>query len=256
MTDSLTYVYAVARDPLGEDVEDVEGVGGVPIRLVHEAGLTAVVSTVDGEEFGEQGLRRNLEDLAWLERTVRAHDRVVNAVAAHTAAVPLALATVYFTDDRVRAVLAANASRFGEVLDKIAGRAEWGVKAYAQLDAPAEPAQSEGAAPGTAYLQRLKSRKEGREQAESRALEEAGEVHQALAELAEETHVHPPQNRELAGYQGTMVLNGAYLVPEARADEFAAKVRDIAATATGLRLERTGPWPPYSFAVAPDEAER
>jgi hypothetical protein len=51
-----------------------------------------------------------------------------------------------------------------------------------------------------------------------------------------------------------MVLNGAYLVPEGRAGEFADQVRALTERHPAVRLELTGPWPPYSFAGM-DDAE-
>jgi hypothetical protein len=53
-----------------------------------------------------------------------------------------------------------------------------------------------------------------------------------------------------------MVLNGAYLVDVTRADEFADAVDSSAAVQPALRLELTGPWPPYSFTAGePAEAD-
>jgi hypothetical protein len=45
-----------------------------------------------------------------------------------------------------------------------------------------------------------------------------------------------------------MVLNGTYLVDDDRADEFASTVEELGKEYPGIRLELTGPWPPYSFA--------
>jgi len=45
-----------------------------------------------------------------------------------------------------------------------------------------------------------------------------------------------------------MVLNVAYLLDDTRADDFAAAVAALADQHPGVRLELTGPWPPYSFA--------
>ncbi len=52
-----------------------------------------------------------------------------------------------------------------------------------------------------------------------------------------------------------MVLNAAYLLDDDRADSFAAAVRALSDRYPGLRLELTGPWPPYSFAAA-ESADR
>jgi hypothetical protein len=46
-----------------------------------------------------------------------------------------------------------------------------------------------------------------------------------------------------------MILNGAYLVDLDESDGFAAAVRRLVAECPNMRIELTGPWPPYSFAV-------
>src|SRR5258707_13136802 len=66
------WVYALAKR--GEPtLPGLAGVAGAPVRLVDADGLTAVVSDVTLEDFGEGALRRNLEDMAWLEAVARAH---------------------------------------------------------------------------------------------------------------------------------------------------------------------------------------
>ena len=258
MTETLSYVYAILRHDAAPPSE-VKGIAGAEVRKVAAGELAALVSTVSAEEFGEQGLREHLEDLRWLERTVWEHNSVVDAAAAVATVAPLALATVYYDDDRVRAALQERAEEFLGVLDLITGRTEWGVKAYAELSAPegaedsGEDAQAES--PGRAYLGKLRKRKEGRARAEGEAVERAGEVHEALAAIADAVRVPPPQNKDLAGYQGMMVLNGAYLVDDARTEEFRAAV-DEAVRDSSLRVELTGPWAPYSFAVVDVEERR
>ena len=68
---SAVWVYALTERG-GAALPGVTGVAGGPVRLVDADGLTAVVSSVSLEEFGEEALRRNLEDLAWLEAVARA----------------------------------------------------------------------------------------------------------------------------------------------------------------------------------------
>jgi hypothetical protein len=50
-----------------------------------------------------------------------------------------------------------------------------------------------------------------------------------------------------------MILNAAYLLDSARREDFAAAVTALAGRHPGVRLELTGPWPPYSFAGAGEE---
>ncbi|MER7014479.1 GvpL/GvpF family gas vesicle protein [Saccharopolyspora sp. NPDC000359] len=254
MAEPMTYVYGIMPDPGTDATPDVLGVGGAAVRVVREAGLAALVSTVDAAEFGEEPLRTNLEDLQWLEATARAHNQVLLVAAPGAAVAPFGLATVYFDDDRVRALLAERSPDFTEVLRTIEGRVEWGVKAYADLDNPAlrragtSAVEEPAGGPGASYLRQLRERRDSRADAEGVAVELAGEVHDELSALAAASRVHPPQNRELAGYAGLMVLNCSYLVDEAAGEEFAAQVRALAGRNEALEVQLTGPWPPYSFA--------
>ncbi|MBK0867799.1 MAG: GvpL/GvpF family gas vesicle protein [Saccharopolyspora sp.] len=249
MTEPMTYLYAISREPPAP--EGISGIGGEPVRVVPGEGITALVSTVDAADFGERGLREHLEDVRWLEETARAHNRVVDA--ARTPIAPLGLATVYLSDDRVREVLRERGAHFRAVLDRVAGRTEWGVKAYA--DPPAEetpPQEPESERPGAAYLQRARRRREFSERSWADAVHRAERLHADLAAFARASRVLPPQDRDLAGYTGRMLLNGAYLVDDERGDEFAGAVTG-SADRVGLRAELTGPWPPYSFATLEDE---
>jgi hypothetical protein len=81
-TDTATYLYAITSatgDLTLADLKGLTGVGGGPVRSVVHEDLLALVGTVPQEAFGEAALRRNLEDLAWLEATARAHHAVVDA---------------------------------------------------------------------------------------------------------------------------------------------------------------------------------
>src|SRR6185503_18837915 len=93
--------------------------------------LTAAVGTVGLDEFGEEGLRRNLEDLDWLAATARAHDAVIAAIARFGPVVPMRMATVYLDDQRVSKLLEARRDDFVTALRHVTARAELGVKAYA-----------------------------------------------------------------------------------------------------------------------------
>jgi len=81
-------------------------------------------------EFGEAALRQNLEDLDWLERTARAHHKVIETVAKERPVVPMRLATVYSSDEAAAGMLAERAADLRQALTRLARRSEWGVKAY------------------------------------------------------------------------------------------------------------------------------
>lgn len=262
---TAVYLYGVTRafdlSTLGETV----GVAGTPVRGIVAGGLTALVSTVRMEEYGEEALRANLEDLAWLEATARAHHDVVDRAARAAPTAPVRIATVYHDDRRVAQVLEQEGKRFGALLDRLTGRSEWGLKAYAHpreggthdlggdgtaprsptADSTA-PAETESGA-GTAYLRRRQEQRRRREDSARQMTEQAQAIQTELQGRAVAIRRHPPQDPALSGRSGTLILNMAYLLDDEQAEGFLELVRALDQRTPGIDVEVTGPWPPYSF---------
>jgi len=259
-----TWVYAVT---VGDRTipPGLAGVGGAPLRAVPAAGLVAVVSAVDLAEYGEEPLRRNLENLEWLEATARAHHNVIDAVAEAGQTVPMQMATLYRGDERVAEMLAERRDDFLAALDKVRGRTEWGIKIYLPGSGVAAPtagaarmsgtARTAGGAdrPGAAFLQRRRSELAAREHARAAAASSAEEIHAELAQLSAAARLHKPQHPQLTGRSEPMILNATYLVDDDRGGEFSAAADELAGRHPAVRLELTGPWPPYSFTVPGEE---
>jgi len=212
-----------------------------------------VVSDVDLDEFGEDGLRRNLEDLQWLEEVARTHDAVVRAATAVGPTAPLRLATVCFDDDQVRSRMDQWHDPLVRALDRVDGRVEFSVKAYAAQPEPAGQAATARSGPatgsgaGAAYLQRRREETLRRRQADDVAARDADGLYDALAAVAVAGRRLRTQDPRLAHHVGTMTLNAAFLVDAGT--DFAATVDDIADGHPRLRVEAAGPWPAYSFAT-------
>ncbi|XVQ15684.1 GvpL/GvpF family gas vesicle protein [Spirillospora sp. CA-255316] len=271
---TAVYLYGVARDLDPATLEGAHGIASAPVRaLTSSTGLTALVSTVRLDQYGEEALRANLEDLTFLEDTARAHHQVVDLAARAAPTAPVRIATLYRDDDRVTRLLTDRHDHFTQILDAITGRTEWGIKAYAHAEAyqnpPAgtatEPAAGTGAGDGTAagasggtgggaaggagtaYLKRRQDERRRRQDATRRITEQAEALHAELAAHAEATRQHPPQDPRLSGHEGTLVLNVAYLVDDARTHTFLQTARDFDDRLPGIEIQVTGPWPPYSF---------
>ncbi|GLX95027.1 GvpL/GvpF family gas vesicle protein [Herbidospora sp. NBRC 101105] len=246
MTDTGTYLYAVTEETPASGLEGLHGVADTEVRTIPCEGLVAYVSTVSLDEFGAEPLRRSMEDLDWLSETAGAHHHVVEEVADRAPVAPVRLVTVYRGDEQVKDLLRARHDDFVDVLSSVAGRREWGVKAYVDLSAPgpAQTAPSLGG-PGTAYLKRRQAGLRSREEAWRQAAMEAERLHETLSSIAVASHRHRAQDPELSGRKEAMLLNGAYLVERSRDDEFLKTVDDL--RDRGVEIELTGPWAPYSF---------
>ncbi|MFF9628904.1 GvpL/GvpF family gas vesicle protein [Streptomyces fradiae] len=271
----LSYAYAVVRPPLTLP-RDLLGVAGGLVRLVEAERVAAAVGSVPESEFSEAALTARLEDLDWLEAVARAHHGVVEALAAHTTVLPLRLATVYLDDDRVRDALRRDEASFTDLLDRLAGSVEWGVKVYAEQPAPGGSAGAEAGGgagpeggppdPGRAYLRRRRQQHVAREASWASAADAVRRIEAEARAVALRHARHRPQQQGLAGARpeegapearapGENVANDAYLVPRERSAEFRERVLRSVEGAPGVRVEITGPWAPYSFAAAPERTD-
>ncbi|WP_329409883.1 GvpL/GvpF family gas vesicle protein [Nocardia vinacea] len=262
MTEQVgVWLYAVTRaTDAAAGSGSITGVAGEPVRAVVSDALAAFVGSVPLEVFGEQPLRRNLEDLDWLAATARAHDAVVSALVRRGPTVPLRLATVFLDDERVRELLDTRRADFIAALTLVTGRTEWGVKAYtdrATLTAAVADARAastgSGKGTGTAYLARRRAELSAQETVERDAAERAEAVHARLVRHAAAGRRQAATDPALSGRRDWMVLNGTYLVDDDHAADFAATVNELGKELPGIRLEITGPWPPYSFAGVDQE---
>jgi hypothetical protein len=258
----LLWAYGVvdarAEVPLGE-LRGVEGDAGV--QRIEAGGLAALVSRVPRAVFDAEPLRERLNDLTWLERVARAHEGVLDGALGATTVVPLRLCTIYESEERVRAMLAGDRGALAATLAFLAGRQEWGAKLLVDPERVLEEARTSsdaaeaierdlaGRTEGGAYLERRRLDRHLRERAEALAARVGEEAHARLRACAVDAVTRPPQNRDLSGHEGDMVLNGAYLVEADAVDELRAKATAIEEDLArfGARLEVTGPWPPYNF---------
>jgi Gas vesicle synthesis protein GvpL/GvpF len=253
-----TYCVARAGDPLPEGIPGVDGGGSSRIEA---GGLSALVGRVPLAEFGAEPLRRNLNDIDWLERVARAHEAVLEGALAACTIVPLRLCTIYESEAGLQRMLEDERESLVEALELLDGRQEWGVKLLVEREKLSNAARARSddvaaldeelaaRAGGGAYMLRRRLERQVRETADALAAEVAEDVHARLQDWATDAVTRPPQNRDLSGHEGEMLLNAAYLVEAERVDgmrELVAELEELHRP-LGARLELTGPWPPYNF---------
>ncbi|WP_431997416.1 GvpL/GvpF family gas vesicle protein [Streptomyces fungicidicus] len=256
---AATYVFAVCRHVDENVLSLLPGITSAPVRALPFERLHAVVQEVPAAEADRRSWTERLSDPEELERCVRAHHQVVTAVAAHGPAAPMALATLYSSEERARQALGADVARFHTVLDRVAGRVEWGVKGYLPAaSAAAEPVRAAVPAhvpagprapdAGRAYLERVRGAHRAREETRSAALRAAEDTHSVLRDGAVAARRLRIQDQQSGDRRGAQVLNGAYLVEEDRTQAFREVVDTLRRRTGALLIELSGPWVPYSFA--------
>ncbi|MEU9760475.1 GvpL/GvpF family gas vesicle protein [Streptomyces sp. NPDC047985] len=255
---AATYVFAVCRQVDDDVLSRLPGISAAPVRALPFERLRAVVQEVPAAEADHQSWTERLSDPDELERCVRAHHQVVTAVAAGGPVVPMTLATLFSSEDRARQMLGADAARFHAVLDRVGGRVEWGVKVYVpsasaatEADRAAVPVRVPAGPPasgaGRAYLERVRGTHRAREANWRAALLAAEEIDAALRGVAVAARRLRLQEPQLADRRRAQVLNGAYLVEKGQTAPFTEAVATLRRR-TGVLIELSGPWVPYSFA--------
>jgi len=253
-TGSAWYVYGVVDG-------DTEPAGPLPgvdasrrVKRLAEGTVAAAVSEVALEEFGEARLREHLQNMEWVERVARAHETVLDQLREQATVIPMRMCTVYRSESGVREMLRREEAALRHAIDHLDGKAEWGVKAFAdpgRTSAVAADDEQEAAdeAPGAAYMRQRQSERDRRARAQQQLEDAAAQIHERLRGLADDGHVMPPQRPEVSGHAGDMVLNGVYLVSDDDRERFQDEVHELEAefAPIGIDLELTGPWPAYNF---------
>ena len=254
------YVYALVQPG---DLAPPKGMdGNSPVTVLLSRGIGAVASVVPLAEFGSEALRRNLQDVGWLEEKVRRHERVVEALLERGPVLPLRFGTIFLNVERLLAVLAKNGSTFREALRYLAGKEEWGLKGLSHRASlrtalvrgdPALLAQGAGgtgASPGHRFF----ARRQAEDLLAARSLEREVELADvAVAAVAPRVVrlVRNPVAVGIASEGERLVLSLACLLERRAVDAFLEDVehwnRDH--RCDGFRLTASGPWPPYHFAA-------
>ena len=248
------WAYCVARD-------DPALTGGGPgvhpageLEWLRDGGLALLCSRVPLAEFGEEPLRHNLNDLAWLERIARAHESVIGSALEQTTVVPLRLCTIFADAAGAQRMLEDRRDVLIAALEALNDRQEWSVKVLLDRERLKDALRESGAeagepGSGAAYMLLRREERQLRELVDRRAAELAEDVHARLQERAADARVRPAQNRELSGHRGDMILNGAYLVERGQAGELRELVTELEQRhrRLGARIELGGPFPAYSF---------
>jgi hypothetical protein len=250
----LCYMYAITRGSWGVPPPDLPAIDRRShLRTVSVDDLQAIVSDVGADEFSPVALEDRLKDLQWVEEKVRAHDAAVKALSARGTVIPCRFCTVLSGEGEAAATLTRHHDAVVRTLESIDGKTEWGVKLMADTRASAAPGP--GVEPtgdaGRAYLMQKKQSGRRREDVLRAAAEAAEACHRELFELAADAAVLPTRDRGGSARGWHLAMNAAYLVADADAPAFHARVAELARRyrPQNLRLDLTGPWPPYNFST-------
>lgn len=256
---NATWLYCIVRSPRAPSAA-LRGLKGVPGSTAPRAvdagkGLWLIVGHVPRKSWSADVIEAKLRDLDWLGAVAMGHEAVVERFVSAPALLPSKLFTLFHDDGRALAHVDGDRKRIGKLLDKVARRAEFGVRialdeVKALKKAEAEAKRLSKGKTGAGFLMRKKRVQEVAKAGSSSARNAAISIHRALAKRAVDS-VRKEIAQAADGGASRLLLDAAYLVDAKRAAAFRreAKAHAKKADREGLSIDLTGPWPAYHFAT-------
>jgi len=214
----------VERDSAGDPPEP-----GTCLLAAH--GLAAAVSAVE-----ETSAPPSVASLL-------AYEKVVEAIHARQAVIPLRYGCVMENESAVVRLLEDHRQEYGAQLARFLGMTEMGIRVLWPPRAGVLPAIPPS--PGAAYLASLRSRYNS-----ANALDgEEGQLADRIAGCL--SGCFTGQRREASSSSQRRLLSLYFLTSKTGVERFRTQARKICPP-SGAKLLLSGPWPPYNFAGSPE----
>jgi hypothetical protein len=219
----VIHVYGIV-DEL-DALPPVAGLEDAPLERRRVGELELVVSRASGEPAGEVS-----------REAVLRHAEVVEELMSRSRAVlPAQFGREFGDEDELEAAVRTQVSELQRGLERVGGCVEFGLRVLGEV----EVGRLAHASSGTEYMRERLAESKRRDRL-------VAELHEPLARLSRATVLAHPR---------TSLLEAAYLVAAEKVGAFRATVARLEEARPELTLVCAGPWAPYSFATAPEEAE-
>ncbi len=170
-----------------------------------------------------------------------AYERVVEAIHARQAVIPLRYGCVMENEAAVVRLLEDHRQEYGALLARLLGMTEMGIRILWPARAGVLP--NFPSSPGAAYLASLRNRYNS---AEALAPEEAQLADRIMGLLS---GCSTEQRREVSSSSQGRLVSLYFLTPKTYVEQFQQKARQICPPG-GAKLLLSGPWPPYNFVAS------
>jgi hypothetical protein len=234
------YVYCIikTREPLTFGPLGI-GPGPAPTHTVNYRDIAAVVSNTP--MVVQDPTRDN----------VLAHQRVNEMVMQQHTVIPMSFGSVFKTHNDILELLRGAYDAFVDVLSKMEGKLEFGLKVLWDRDAIIREIESEdedvrrlkdeiSSQKGSTYFARMQYGRLFDSALQSRSERYVAEFLQRLRDVSVASRV----NRAIGD---KMIMNAAFLVQRDQEQAFDRRIKEIASHFDKLTFKYTGPWPPYNF---------
>jgi hypothetical protein len=217
------------------------GIGADPsdVYTVHFKTLAAVVSDAP------------LEVLDSTRENVLAHERVNETVMREHTVIPMSFGTIFKTREDIIELMRSAAEAFGDVLNKMQNKLEFGLKVLWDRDQAIREIENQDE-----DISRLKKEISGQKGPTYFARMQYGRLIDSALQAQSERYVAgildelrdvSVASRINKPIGDKMIMNAAFLITRDQETAFDAKVKSIAGRFDKLTFKYTGPWPPYNF---------
>jgi hypothetical protein len=241
--------------------------GSEKVQIFPFQDLEAVISNVSVEEFSSEEIQKKAEeDLNWIKGKAQIHEEVIEQAmrtkdGAIIPVIPMQFGVIFKTREKLQETIYNNQEKFRTSLKFLAGKQEWGIKAFLvqkifeeYLDREneellAKKKEAEALPKGLAFFAKKKVTSVIDEIKEKELDKITNEIYESLTESGVSFHKAKILEKDFTLMTDQMILNGFYLVEEARLNEFRGKAEDFREkfNQCGIKIEISGPWPPYHF---------
>jgi hypothetical protein len=234
------YVYCIIEAPDALRFGAI-GIGTDPsdVYTVHYKNLAAVVSDAP------------LEVLDSTRENVLAHERVNETVMREHTVIPMSFGTIFKTREDIVELLRSAAEAFGDVLNKMQNKLEFGLKVLWDRDQAVREVEADdedisrlkkeiSGQKGPTYFARMQYGRLVDSALQQRSERYVADILDQLRDVSVASRVNKPIGDK-------MIMNAAFLISRDQENAFDAKVKSIASRFDKLTFKYTGPWPPYNF---------
>jgi hypothetical protein len=234
------YVYCIIEAPDALRFGPI-GIGADPsdVYTVHYKTLAAVVSDAP------------LEVLDSTRENVLAHERVNETVMREHTVIPMSFGTIFKTREDIVELLRSAAEAFGDVLNKMQNKLEFGLKVLWDREQAIREVEAEdedisrlkkeiSGQKGPTYFARMQYGRLVDAALQSRSERYVADILEQLRDVSVASRINKPIGDK-------MIMNAAFLISREKESAFDAKVKSIASRFDKLTFKYTGPWPPYNF---------
>ena len=217
------------------------GLGSQPseVHTIHYRDLAAVVSDTP---IGVHDPTRD---------NVLAHQTVNETVMREHTVIPMSFGTVFKTREDIIELLRSAYDAFGDVLNKMQNKLEFGLKILWDRDLVIREIENDdddirrlkgeiSSQKGSTYFARMQYGRLVDAALQSLSEKYVAEIFEALRDVAVASRANKPIGDK-------MIMNAAFLVAREKETAFDQKVKAIGAKFDKLTFKYTGPWPPYNF---------